>query len=204
MSNALKTFIIREELRTSHAARFLTYVDQYHAEVILDLKKNLERAWQKLVGELVERVPVNQKAAEERLLNNPKATLKLELVTTPENITSTRSREASEVSPSVKVPIVYSREERDLIEKNLLQAADEAMQQTTSDWSEIFKYEQRGRAMPVFKILSDHDGVRLQLTVRSGDAEEYKTLYAIHTEYAKPGSKLRDFDRVYLTSLIKT
>lgn len=202
LGNALRTFIIQEELRESHAERFLTYVDHYHAEVILDLKKNLSEAWEKCITKLKRQFKPNPEAEQAAVLKNPKATLELSLSTSAEKLASPRTRELHEVSPSVKIPIIYSKEERDLICKNLMTVTKEAFEQTVNDWSEIFKYEKKGRAVPLFKILSDHDGVRLQLAVTSGTAEEYKTLYAVHVEFAKTSSKLRDFDRVYLTTLI--
>jgi hypothetical protein len=85
--------------------------------------------------------------------------------------------------------------------KNFLSVATESLKEITSQWSEIFKVEKQGRALPWFKIVQDHDEIRLQLALSSGKNEMYKTLYSVRIDYGK-SSKTKDFDRVYLISLI--
>ena len=93
-------------------------------------------------------------------------------------------------------------EERDLIIKSLLDTAETSIKNITDKWREIFRVEKKGRAVPWFKIIRDKDEIRFQLALSESNTEMYRTLYTIRVEYAKSGSKLRDFDRVYLLSLI--
>jgi hypothetical protein len=199
----LKSFIIQESLKAEHAERFILYVDRYHAQVFLDLRKLLEDAWKSQVSKLSKQHKVPADVKEDYLLRNPSATLELSVESKPEKIITSRLRETAEVSPSVKIPLALSAEARDLILKTLLKDSEDIFKELTYRWSEIFKVERKGKAVPWFKIVQDHDEVRLQLSLSSEDQEVYKTLYSVRIEYGKKGSKLKDFDRVYLVSLIK-
>jgi hypothetical protein len=200
---SLKSFIITEETKANHSERFLLYLDRYHTQVFLELRKTLADAWGKKIRELEGKHPLSAEASQEAILRNPQATTQLVLATSPEKLSSPRSREPLEVCPSVKVPLAYSKEERELITRQLISAAKEAFTETLEAWSEIFKYEKKGQLHPAFKLVEDHDELRAQLIVNGLGAEAYKTLYAVHVEYGKPSSKVKDYDRVYLTSPIK-
>lgn len=198
----LKNFILQEDLRAEYADRFMLYQERYHTQVLLDLKKSLEKDWSREVVASSKAHVIKPDDLELTLLQNPKTTAKLELDEKSEKLSTSRHREPVEVSPSVKVPLLYKREERDLIIKNLLKSAETAMRGITESWKEIFRVEKKGRATPWFKITHDHDEVRLQLALSSEKNEMYKTLYSVRIEYGKSGSRTRDFDRVYLISLI--
>lgn len=198
---SLKNFIINEENRTSHAERYLGYLDRYHSQVFLDLKKNLQKSWGDAVASLAKKHPISDEVMQDALLRNPKATPELKLVPGAEKLITARVREPLEVSPSVKVPFVYSAQERQLLVKQLLKAANEAIEETIVGWKEIFNYEHKGKLQPWFKITHDPDEVRLQLSLGDGPHEAFKTLYSVRVEYGKLGSKLKDFDRVYVCSL---
>jgi hypothetical protein len=198
---SLKTFIIQEELRNEHAERFIRYKDHYNTQVLLDLKQALEKEWTRVVGAFSRAHKINPEDLELAMLQNPKVTGMLSVEDKGEKLVSSRHRENVEVSPSIKIPLLYSREERDLMIKNALDSAETAIKATADKWKEIFRVEKQGRATPWFKIVRDHDEVRFQLALTSGTNEMYKTLYAVRVEYGKPGSKTKDFDRVFLISL---
>ncbi len=200
---SLQNFIIQEELRAEHAARFLLYQERYNTEVLLDLKNALEKEWTKVINSLSRKYKIADDDLELALLQNQKATVSLTVEPKDEKIVSSRHRETLEVSPSVKVPLLYKREERDLMIKSILLVSEDALDTVTNKWREIFRVEKKGRATPWFKIVHDKDEIRFQLALTDGNQEMYKTLYAIRVEYGKPGSKLKDFDRIYLISLIK-
>jgi hypothetical protein len=198
----LKNFIISEEVKVSHAERYLSFIDRYHSQVFLDLKNHLEKVWRSSVESLSKKHRVSDDAIQDALLRNPKATPELDLVSTAEKLVTARAREPLEVSPSVKVPFVYSTQERHLLTKHILDDAKSAMESVAERWREVFNYENKGQLQPWFKILQDPDEVRFQLALGSGQNESFKTMYSIRVEYGKTGSKLKDFDRVYLTTLI--
>ena len=201
MPGFLKSFIIQEDLRVEHAERFLLYKERYHHEVIVDLKKSLEKAWEHDASALSRAHKIKDDDLQYALLQNPAATVKITIESKSEKFNTSRHRETIEVSPSAKVPLLYSKEERDLIIKTLIKSSEAVMKDITDRWSEIFKVEKKGRATPWFKITHDHDEVRLQLVLSAGKSEMYKTLYAVRIEFGKPNSKTKDFDRVYLISL---
>jgi hypothetical protein len=198
---SLKNFIIKEELSTEHSARYLLFKERYHNQVLLDLKKTLEKEWTKDVNGLSKHLKLKDEDLQLALLQNPKALVQLLIEPKDEKIVSSRHRDTIEVSPSVKIPLLYKNEERDLIIKELLASAEAAFKSITHTWDEIFKVEKKGRATPWFKVVTDHDELRLQLALSDGGQEMYKTLYAIRVEYGKKNSKTKDFDRVYLISL---
>jgi hypothetical protein len=197
----LQNFIIQEDLKLEHAERFILYQQQFHHQVFIDLKHLLEKRWAKEISTLVRSHKISDDDVELALLQNPKSTIKLDLTDKSEKIVTSRHRDPIESSISVKVPLLYSRDVRDLVIKKLMAASEEVFKELTQNWSEIFKVEKQGRAVPWFKIITDHDEVRLQLALSTGLKEMYKTLYSVRIDYGKR-SKLKDFDRVYLISLI--
>jgi hypothetical protein len=199
---ALKNFIIQEELRSEHAERFLLFKERYNTQVLLDLKKALEKDWTKVASSFTKSHKIAADDLEYALLQNPKTTGAVSVEDKDEKLVTSRHRETTEVSPSIKIPMLYKREERDLMIKSALDTAEDVIKHITNQWKEIFRVEKKGRATPWFKVTRDHDEIRLQLALSDGANEMYKTLYAVRLEYGKPGSKTRDFDRVYLISLI--
>lgn len=198
----LKNFIINEEVKVSHAERYLGFLDRYHSQVFHDLKQHLEKVWSTTVSDLSKKHKISDEAIQDALFRNPRATPELKLVTSAERLTTPRVRTTIEVSPSVKVPFVYAIPERHLLTKQLLDAAKSSMEVTADQWKEVFNYEHKGKLQPWFKILQDTDEVRFQLSMGTGQHESFKTLYSVRVEYGKTNSKLKDFDRVYLITLI--
>jgi hypothetical protein len=199
---SLQTFIIQEDLRGELASRFLLYQERYNTQVLLDLKKSLEKDWTKEINSLSKKHKIDDEDAQLAQFENPKATTALSVESKDEKVTSSRNREPTEVSPSVKIPLLYKAEERDLIMKSILDEAERTFKDITHQWREIFQVEKKGRATPWFKIVRDKDEIRFQLALSSDQQEMYRTLYSIRTEYGKKGSKTKDFDRIYLISLI--
>jgi len=197
---SLKTFIIKEELNAEHSARFLLFKERYHTLVLVDLKKSLETEWTKDVKALSKRYKIEDEDLQLALLKNPKAVIQMLIEPKDEKIISSRHRETIEISPSVKIPLLYKKEERDLMIQELLRYAEVAIKNVASNWDEIFNIEKKGRASAWFKIVHDNDEIRFQLALSDNKQETYKTLYSIRVEYGKVGSKTKDFDRVYLHS----
>ena len=198
---SLKNFIIQEGLSAEHSARFLLFKERYHTQVLLDLKKELEKQWAKEVNALSKKYKLKDEDLQLALLQNPKTTIQLSIETKVEKIITSRSRKPVEVSPSVKIPLLYKNEERDLMIKEFLIIAEAAALKISRDWDEIFKVEKKGRATPWFKITHDHDELRFQLALSDSGKEMYETLYSIRVDFGKSNSRTKDFDRVYLYSL---
>lgn len=197
--SSLKDHILREAARTSYAELFLSYLEKYHPEVFVELQHLLERKWQKVATELSKRYPLSSLAAQEAQVKNPSAKLNLEVFGAPQKLVTPRPNEARLVSPSVGLPLAYPAETRTVFLRSLLDGAQEVLHDLASTWQGVFHHEKRGQLVPSFKILRDHDEVKLQLIT---GPDNYKTIYAVRVEPGRIGSKRRDFDRVYLTSLI--
>jgi hypothetical protein len=195
-----KTFIAEAELKSSHAERYLTFIDQYHHEVFQDLKERLSKAWEHDVKSL--KIKVDNDAATSAKLKTENPTLEITVISSPVKIQSTRSRNPVEAAPSVKVPAALTESQRDRVIKHLVNTAAQTMEELTKGWKEIFNHEKGGRIQPSFKVLKTEAEVRLQLIVSMGGQEEYKTLYVVRTDYKRPTSKVVDFDRLYLASLV--
>lgn len=201
--SGFQNFIVQEDLRAEYAQRFLTFQERYHHEVFVDLKKTLEQEWSKETSALSKKFKIKQDDLEFALLQNPNATVKLSVENKSEKIMSTRHRNAINAVLSVKIPLILSNEERDFIIKSLASVTEAAFKSVTHRWSEIFKIETKTRSKPCFRITKDeHDEVRLQFALSAESAETYRTLYATRVEYGKASSKLKDFDRFYLVSLL--
>jgi len=202
--SSLKSFIVQEELKVNHAERFLKYLSHYHTDVLLDITRSLRKAWEIEVAKLIKKYPPNSDAVQDAQLKNGEALITLTASSRSEKIITSRSATPVNVSPSVKIPFVYSDIERLAITKQLLSVAENSLEKITRDWREIFNHEKKGQLAPSFRIARDSDEIRFQLRVQSeGSTEEfYKTLYVIRLEYGKPTSKLRPFDRLYLYAIV--
>ena len=198
----LKNFIMTEEVKTNHAERYLGFLDRYNSQVFLDLKHQLEKVWDPIINDLSKKHKVPADVIQDALLRNPKATTEIVLITTPEKLVTSRAREPLEVTPSVKIPFVYSTQERHLLTKHVIAGAAIAMKKIADEWKEVFNFEHKGKLQPWFKIVDEPDEIRFQLSMGSGTHVSFKTLNSVRLEYGKSGSKLKDFDRIYLTTLI--
>ena len=195
MHNKFRSFILNEQVRVEHAERFLTYLDKYHAEVVLDLQQQLLKDWQAEIKQLLKRFP--EKKPEDLLYATPA----LHVEQAQERITSSRHPKLIEVSPSVKIPLTYSLHERSLILRSLFKIAHDTLTQVADRWKEIFTYEKQGRSISGFKIDGDDTELRFQMIVSNHEHVGYKTLYVIQVDFGKLNSKTKNFDRVYLHTL---
>lgn len=201
---ALSDFILTEKLNHEHAERYLTYIDRYHNEVWTELHQRLANEWEAELVKIKESIKPIDDMITQRELRSPGIISELQLLTSPEKINSTRIRGTNLVSPSVKVPYVYHSETVDLVIKRLSKVAVQVFNDIASEWSEIFNYEKKGQVIPGFKVESgdSHEGVKFKITSSIGGEEAYRTIYSVNVEHGRPGSKTRDFDRVYLLSHI--
>ncbi len=199
---SLKNFIVREELRVNHAERYLKYLSHYNREVYVDITKALAKRWTSEVTKLSKKYQPHPEAIQDAQLKRETATVALEVVERGERISTSRSSTPIQVSPSVKIPLVYSEAEREIIRAALLKAAEETIEKATKGWSTIFHHENKSQLTPSFKIVRDQDEIRFQLIASSGSQETYNTLYTVRVEYGKVSSKIRDFDRIYFYSVI--
>jgi hypothetical protein len=197
-----KNFIIQEAVKNEHAARFMLFKERYHTQIFLDLKNELEKSWDKEVSKLIKKYKVSDDDAKFSVIQNPKTSTVISVESKAEKLTNPRYRESIEVSPSVKIPLIYKREERDLITGSILDVAEDAINKITTEWKEIFKIEKNGRSIPWFRIVRESDEIRFQLVISEGKQEMFKTLYSVRIDFGKVGSKIKDFDRIYLTSAI--
>lgn len=200
--SSLKNFIVEESLRSEHSERYFTFIDQYHKQVLIDLRDELAKSWQQTVRQLKKTYKIDPEAKVAATLKNPDALLDTLLITVVEKIISSRSSEHVTAAPSVKIPLAFSLTVREMMIQRLIKTAEDTLKRVADDWSEIFKIEKKGKLQPAFRVIGDHDESRLQLMVNTGTTEVYKTLYVVRVEYGKKSSKTKDFDRVYLTSMI--
>lgn len=198
----LKNFLLREEVRRDHALNYLIFTSRYHHLVIHDLRRSLTEEWKKSVADLKKKHPLSAQAKKSAELRNENATTSLELVPDAVKLTTTRSRGPVEACPSVKIPVSYPTDTRSLLERELLDVAEKCFYHLVEGWSSVFHYQHNGKRIPAFKIMKDHEEVKLQLATSLGEHEEYKTLYTVRSEYGRQSLKLKDFDRIYLTSLV--
>lgn len=198
----LRSFIIQEELRLDQAERFVRYKDKYHSEVFIDIKDALTKAWNRECTLLSKQHAPSDDLVRDAQFRNPDALVNLAVSASTEKITSSRSRETLIIAPSAKVPLVYDQHERDRLITKLLEVAEQTFTDLAETWREIFTVEYKGRAVPWFRIVRDHDEVKFQLALSLDANEHHRTLYTVRVEYGRPGSKSKDFDRVYLISLI--
>ncbi len=200
----LKDFLLTEKLNHEHAERYLTYIDRYHQEVWTDLHKQLTIAWEAEIDMIMKSIEPIEDMITKREFRVPGIISEIQLITSPEKISTTRSRGLQQVSPSVKVPYVYHQETVDLILKRLLKTSQHVFKETASKWGEIFNYEKKGQVQPGFRVeMGDlHEGVKFKITSSIGGEEAYRSIYSVNIDHGKPESKIKSFDRVYLLNHI--
>ena len=180
---SFKTFVIQESLKSEYSNQLILYKERYHTNIIYDLKKMLENSWKSFAEKSNKKIKIEDS---------------ISVSSTPEKISSSRHRNIIEVSPSLKIPLFLSMEERDILIKESLSISEKVFNKLSQDWKEIFNIERNGKIKPWFKIIKDHDEIKFQYILSLNGEDFYKTLYSIRVEYGKRNSKTRDFDRIYL------
>lgn len=201
MGGSLKLYLLREELRRNHAEHFLQYKERYHHEVFHDLKVMMSKEWEAWVKQLSKTNAPSADSVESAKLENDDALVALELSTKSEKMIAGRYSTPVETALSVKIPFVYDHLDRTHLSRYFIKESKEVFEKLSKSWREIFHYEQKGKMVPNFRIVSDSEEVRFQMYVSDSGHDSYSTLYVVRLEHGKRG-KTKNFDRVYLLSLI--
>lgn len=185
-------FALQEEVRASHAAKFMTYEDQYHHKLAIEARRNLIDAWK----QVIQPISVNQDRVAAVLERNPKACVKLEVAEEPERVSSTRWAGTKLIGPSVKIPACFPIPDRVSIAKKLLASSKETLERLVRQAGKVLELDGFD-LWELLRVVADDDDVRLQFVSSKGGRETAKTIFKVALEHGRPGSKTRDFDRVF-------
>lgn len=187
-----RAFTLQEEVRASHAAKFMNYEEKYHHKLAMEARRNLIEAWK----EVITPIYVNPDRTAAVLEKNPKASVKLEVIEEPERFSSTRWAGSKLIGPSVKIPAFFPIPDRAAIAKRLLQVSKESLERLVKRAARILELD-NGDLQSLFRVVADEDDVRLQFVSSKSGLETAKTIFKVALEHGRPNSKTRDFDRVY-------
>lgn len=197
-SNKLSSFILSETLKNKHVLSLHKFKELFKDQVTLDVRSNLLKRWDTVISKLEVKVPPAVKR--EARLKYEKAVTEVTLFSRPTKLYSASELgRTTEVSPAVKVPHLLSKEERNLIVKQLFAAGEETFKHVIDTWKEAFQRERAdGTWVTDFKVRKDERSVRLLLSSKSEGVEHETPLFYVSIEHGKAGSKTRAYDMIYL------
>jgi hypothetical protein len=198
VSNKLSSFILAENLKNKHVLSLHKFKTMFKDQVTLDVRADLVKRWDSVITKLDIKVPLALKR--EARLKYEKAITDVTLFARPTKLYSASELgRTSEVSPAVKVPHLLSKEERNLILKQLFDASEEAFKHVIATWRDAFMRERAdGTWVTDFIIRRDERSIRLLLSSKHNGVEHETPLFYVSIEHGKAGSKTRAYDMVYL------
>lgn len=201
----LKSFILKEEIKSSHAAKFIDYQDNFHDDVLQDLTDKLTASWKKLAEEFNEVQPsefrINQ--VKEK---NPDALLGVEFDAKDVPVGVGRFNKPKMALASVKLSHAYTRESRKQMIKKLLAETKSVFEKTIGSNKKAFAIKMNsGNYQTLFHVRqSDDDTIKIQFKTLERDKknnlysnEVIKTIFIVGVEHGKENSKSKQFDRVF-------
>lgn len=197
--SSLSSFIIAESLKTRSIIALHRYDAIFKHEITKDLQRRLFTAWKQQAKSLA--LKVDKLAAESATFKNPKATIAVTVAEIPIKLySSAESGRARVVSPSVKLPLLLSDPDHAIAKEAMLTAAVTQFTEITHAWAEVFMHElNSGQIKTDFEVKRDSRSVRLCLTAIDKHIEHETVLYHVAVEHGKLGSKVRDYDTIYLS-----
>jgi hypothetical protein len=190
----LRAFVLSEGLKSQQVLSLHRFNELYRDQVMLDLHDKLIKVWSAEVR--TAKAQLSKVEAEEALVQNPAALTKAVINHGPVKAHYGNKQ----VSPSVSIPLTLPNERRNLLEKNLLDATQDALEQLISHWVEAFSFERNsGKLATHFKIKRDDHSVRLVITGGEGSTVAHEAVICYVTvERGKPNTKRKAFDLVCL------
>jgi len=210
MSLNLKNFILSEEIKASHAAKFLDYQDNHHDEIQEELIEELSKEWKKLAEKFNRISKPDDKRLEDSLLKNPNAFTGIEFSNDEDLVGNDRFIKPKSTLMSVKISLVFTSTERHLLFKHFFDAASKVFEKVIKDNEKAFSITTpSGNIKPVFQV-TKHDGsIKLQFKSTEKDKETgknhevVKTIFMVDIERGKEKSKTKFFDRIFLIDYTK-
>jgi len=207
----LKNFIVVEEVRASHAAKFLDYQDNHHEEIHEELIALLSKAWKKESEKQNAKTEKNEKRLEDVLLKNPEAFVDIEFDSEEATVGAERFMKSKTAYPSVKISLVYNPAQRKSLSSDYFDLAKEVFNKVVDDNQDAFAITSAaGNVKPVFQVVKSEDNLlKLQFKSTMKDKstgkphETIKTIFMVGVERGKENSKTKFFDRVFFIDYTK-
>ena len=205
---SFKNHSLTEQVRASHAAKYMNYEEKYHHKLGMALRDELINNWQADIKRMNDQLDTmikkqHSSVASQDHVNrmketNPDVKTTYELVDKPESLSSSRWIGSKFVGPSVKIPIsILSTPHRIDAINFLLDAAEGVFHYATKKIGKILDLSGEDSLPSLFRVVRDHEDVKLQFVSSKGGHETAKTIFKVAVEHGRPGSKTKDFDRVF-------
>lgn len=197
--SSLSTFIVAEGLKTRSVLALHRFDTLFKHQVTKDIQQELYAAWHATAKAL--KIKVDKQAAEDAVFKNPKATVAVVVSNSPVKLfSSAENGRVKHVSPSVKLPLILSTADAGIAREAFLSDAAKQFELAIHGWSEVFMHElKNGQVKTDFCVKRDHRSVRLCLTATDKNVEHETVLYHVTIEHGKLGSKVRDYDTIFLS-----
>jgi hypothetical protein len=211
MSVNLKKFIVNEEIRSSHAVKYLDYQDNFHDDIKEDLVLLLSKEWKKQAIKFKNFEP-NAERKEDMLLKNPDAFVSISFSDNECYVGYTRFNKQMLCPISIKISHAYSKDQRNQITKKFLEIAKSVFNKVIQKNEEAFSIKMAsGNIKTLFNVKHlDDQTVKLQFKSIEKKKDEthrpeevVKTIFMVGVEYGKERTKTKHFDRIFFIDYSK-
>ncbi len=199
---SLKSFIVVEEIKASHAAKYFDYIENHHLDIAEEIGEELEARWGKDV-EKISKFEPNEHRLADLQLKNSNAFVGVELDTRSLALQNRFSKRLF-TSTSVKYSLTYKDADRARIKSMLLQTAIDTFKEVLGRHPGIFGLTRSEKIKYLFSITHEDDLVKLLFKTTNENKEQIsKTIFIVGVEHGSLTNGSKPFNRVYLTDYTK-
>jgi hypothetical protein len=203
----LRTFIINEDMKASHAVKFLSFQDNFHDDVLEDIVAALSKDWKKLVETKSNSIQAHAEKVDDLVFKNPDAFTGIEFDNKEIQIGAGRFSKTKTAIISVKISYAFTAIQRKALIKDFLYTAKSTFEKILHKNIDAFNVKLvSGSFHNLFNIkVGDDDTVKIQFKTKDkGTNEEIvKTIFMVGVEHGKEASKIKHFDRIFFIDYTK-
>jgi hypothetical protein len=203
----LKSFILSEEVRASHALKYFNYMEKYHDDIYDIVIDELKKQWV-LVKKANKFEMPDDGRVEQLYLKSMNPDLSAGLNGREVTIKSPQFSHPVTSPLSYDISLAFTDVQRKRMIDAALDAAETAFNNVIKDNPAIFAHvDSAEKVRNLFNVVRHDETVRLQFKVthKEGDdrKELAKTIFTVSVDHGKITSKTKHIDRVYMVDNTK-
>ncbi len=206
MTVNLKNFILQEEIKSSHAAKYIDYQENFHDEILEDLIEDLSKEWKKNVLIRAKKNIPNEEYVKDILLKNSNPFLGIEFSNKEILVGNGRFSRPKSSLISVKISHAYDSITRKSLIKKFLLDAENIFEKIIQKNENAFNIKfLSGKQKTLFHISKTDNSIKIQFKThdKNSSKELIKTIFMVSVEHGKEGSKSKNYDRIYFLDYTK-
>ena len=200
---SLRKFIVTEQVRASHAAKYFDYIENHHLDVMEEISSELKKAWHKDILSFEKKYTPNEHRLADLTLRKSEALTGIELDTRHITLNKNRFSKLTTTQLSIKYSLVYDSTDCQRIKNQLLQTAIDVFKNVLGKHAGIFGLARVESIKYLFSISHEDDVVKLHFKTTDTNKEQItKTIFLVGIEYGSL-TGLRPFNRVFFSDVTK-